>query len=234
MINIGWSLISAEVGMLGQPARYCNLTFAENEADSPWESFAVEHGFKPEDSTVTVNETMSYNRLGPGGGMSSQTTEQSLETLARMIQGSVGIMTRLQFAKGCRYHLALNPTLARQLSEAGFTKQSLAKWLYENTCIKWEHLSQQEKNMIKAAVKYGMAPGVTLDDCKKGQIFPAFADPKYLAALVAGDAAGNTVLWNSPVGSTSINPDMAKSVKGTQSAFMTKRIRGATLTKAGR
>lgn len=66
LINLGWSLISAEIGMLGQPSRYCNLTFGENEEESPWESFAVEHGYKAEDSTVTVDECVSTDRLGPG------------------------------------------------------------------------------------------------------------------------------------------------------------------------
>lgn len=58
--------------------------------------------------------------------------------------------------------------------------------------------------------------------------FPAFGDPKYLAILVAGDAASNTVLWNSPVGSTSVNLDLAESIKGSPPAFMTKVVRGAS------
>jgi hypothetical protein len=234
MINIGWRLMDADSGVVGDPEGFCNFTFAENEKNSPWKSFAVESGFRPEESTVTVNETMSYNRLGPGGGMSSQTAEQSLNALIGMIQGSAGAMTRLMFAKGSRYHLALNPTLARELAEAGFTKRSLANWLYEKSCVTWDQLSQSEQEMIQAVAKSGMVPGFKPEDCKTGLVFPAFGEPKHLAILVAGDAVSNTVLWNSPVGSTNINPDLANSIKGPQPAFMTKPIRGATLTKAGR
>lgn len=234
LINIGWRLMDSDSGVVGDPEGFCSFTFAENEKESPWESFAVESGYGPEDSTVTVNETMSYSRLGPGGGMSSQTAEQSLEALAGMLQGSGGVLMRLIFAKASRYHLALNPTLAREFAEAGFTRKSLAKWLYDKTCITWDQLSANEQGMIKMAAGSGMVPWLKPEDCKSGLVFPAFGDPKHLAILVAGDAVSNTVLWNSPVGSTSINPDLAKSVKATPNAFMTKLVRGATLTKAGR
>jgi hypothetical protein len=234
LINIGWRLMDADSGVVGDPEGFCNFTFAENDKESPWKPFAVDCGYGPEESTVTVNETMSYNRLGPGGGMSSQTMEQSLEALAGMLQGPAGAMTRLIFAKGSRYQLALNPTLARELAEAGFTQKSLAEWLYQKTCITWDQLSGSDQEMIKAAAKSGMVPWLKPEDCKTGLVFPAFGDPKHLAILVAGDAAANTVLWSSPVGSTNINPDLAESFKGTPVAFMTKAIRGAALTRAGR
>ena len=51
---------------------------------------------------------------------------------------------------------------------------------------------------------------------------------------MAGDPGGNTVLWISPVGSTTVSPDIAATVQGIPPVFMTKKIRGATLTKAGR
>jgi hypothetical protein len=234
LINIGWRLMDADAGFVGDPEGYCNFTFPENEKASPWESFHVGCGFSPEQSTVTVNETMSYNRLGPGGGMSSRTWEQSLDYLARTIRDSGGLLAKLQRGKGIRFQLALNPTLARELAETGFTKRSLAEWFRENTCTRWEHLNPPEQEMIKHAAAFGMVPELRLDDCRPGLIFPAIDDPEFLAILVAGDPAGHTVMWNSPVGSTSVGPDMADQVQGTLPAFMTKVIRGATLTKAGR
>jgi hypothetical protein len=234
LINIGWRLMNADPGYTGDPEGFCNFTFAENEQQSPWESFAVEWGYKPEESTVTINETMAYNRNGPGGGMSSQTMEQSLDTIARMIMGTGGTINRLMFTKGLRYQLALNPTLARQLADTGFTKQSLAKWLYQKTCVTWEQLNKEERETIKRLVSSGFSMGMKVQDIGPGMVFPAFEDPKQLAILVAGDAGGNTVLWNSPVGSTFISSDIADNYKGPVKPFMTKVIRGATLTKAGR
>ncbi len=166
--------------------------------------------------------------------MSSQTMEQSLEAIVRMLRGNGTALSRLAFASNSRYQLALNPTLAGQLAEAGFSKKSLAKYLYEKTCITWEQLNPGEKEAIRTAARSGIAPGVRPEDCKPGLVFPAFSDPKFLAILVAGDPGGNTVLWISPVGSTSINPDVDSSVRDNPRAFMTKKIMGATLTRSGR
>jgi hypothetical protein len=234
LINIGWRLMDADSGFTGDPEGFCNFTFAENEQESPWESFSVKNGYKPEESTVTINETMAYNRNGPGGGMSSQTMEQSLDALAKMLVGTGGIVSRLMFIKGARYQLSLNPTLAKQLADAGFTKQSLAKWFYEKTSIKWEQLKIEEKETVKNLVSLGFIPGMKVQDIKPGAAFPAFKDPSQLAILVTGDAGGNTVLWTSPVGSTFINSDMARDIKSPVKPFMTNVIHGATLTKAGR
>jgi hypothetical protein len=192
LINIGWR--SANTGYIGEPEGFCNFIFPENETDSPLTPFHVGQGFNPEDSTVTINEVMRFNRSGPGGGMSSKTIEQSLDAVASMLSGSGGA-AGLSFGKGARYFITLNPMLARQVADAGFTKQSLAQWLYEKTG--------------------------TIDD------------PKHVAILVTGDAASNTVLW-AGMGSTHINPDMADSIQSPPPTFMTKLIRGATLTEAGR
>jgi len=64
-----------------------------------------------------------------------------------------------------------------------------------------------------------------------GGTVPAFSDPRHILVLVAGDFAGYAVVWGTPVGSTVTLgdnqglPDLL---------FMTRKIRGATLTKSGR
>jgi hypothetical protein len=233
LVNIGWRLMDADPGHVGDPEGFCSFTFPENERQNPWESFAVTCGYGPEDSTVTVNETMSYNRQGPGGGMTSLTMEQALDAIAHMIKGSGTPMTKMMFSGACRYQLALNPTLARQLADAGFTKDSLAQVLQQKTSTTWEELSPGEQHMVKAFASSPMIPFITPEDCGPGMILRAFSDPEQLAILVAGDPGGNTVLWISPVGSTTVSPDVAATVTNVPPAFMTRKIRGATLTMAG-
>ncbi len=234
LINIGWRLMDADPGHVGDPEGFCSFTFPENERLNPWESFAATCGYAPGDSTVTVNETMSYNRQGPGGGMTSLTMEQSLDVIAGMIKGSGSPITKMMFSGACRYQLALNPTIARQLANAGFTKKSLAELLQQKTSTTWEQLSSGEQQMVKAFASSPMVPFITPEDCGPGMLLPAFADPQQLAILVAGDPGGNVVLWVSPVGSTTVSPDMAASVTSVPPPFMTRKIRGATLTEAGR
>jgi hypothetical protein len=142
-------------------------------------------------------------------------------------------VTRLLFAGTARCQIALNPSLARQLADEGFDRNSLAEWLYRNTCTKWEELNETEKKFTRGAV--GIMPGHKSEDCEPGLVLPAFAGPSSLAILVAGDAGGNTVIWNSPVGSTSVHPDMMNDPQSIpKPSFMTKVVRGAALTRAGR
>ena len=42
------------MGVIGNPANYTNIVIAENEKESPWQPFSVRHGFKPEESVVSV------------------------------------------------------------------------------------------------------------------------------------------------------------------------------------
>ncbi len=234
MINLGWRLIDADSGLTGEPEGYCTLIFPENETASPWESFAVETGFKAKDSTVTAIENFYYNRHGPGGGMSSQTLEDSMTQVANLVAStgfSSTLAVNLMFYEAKYCELVLYPTLARQIAEAGYTKESFRQWILDHTRIEWERIKPSDHQYVKLLAKSGKVPGLKLSDCKPGGSIPAYADPKHIAILVAGDYAGNTAIFGTPVGSTMSLGDQSVTQ---QSTFMTKKIHGATLTKAGK
>jgi len=42
------------MGVIGNPANYANIIIAENEKESPWQPFSVRHGFKPDESVVSI------------------------------------------------------------------------------------------------------------------------------------------------------------------------------------
>lgn len=227
MINIGWRFVGGVSNLTGVPEGYCNLIFPENEEDSPWESFAVENGYRPEDSTVTINECFSHNRFGPGTVMGSQPLNKMLNSLADIIAG-----TRMGSNSGRYCQIALYPAFARQLAAAGYTKQSLKQWLCENSRIPWDSLSQEQKNATKAAALSGKITGLKLEDCQPEGTIPTFPNPNHMAILVAGNMGGFTVVFHSAIGSTVISADNPGAPSGID--FMTKRIHGVTLTKAGR
>jgi hypothetical protein len=116
--------------------------------------------------------------------------------------------------------------MASQLADAGFSKKSFVQWLYDKTAIIWDKMSKEEQERFKESVAQGKYPGVSQEDCKSGLSLEPFTDLKNVAVLVAGDAAGTTLVFGTFWGST---VDAAKDVP-----FMTKVIHGATLTKAGR
>jgi hypothetical protein len=244
MINIGWSFFKTEGGMIGQPTRYTHLIFAENEAESPWESFAVEHGFSPEDSTVTLDECIWYDRLGPSGCMNPMPMEADMAQLASMVKGFTGGMTPARNApagpvwgpvdaesaiNGNYCTLVLYPALARQLAAAGYSKQYLAQWLCDQHRFPWDEYSDTQQESILKAAKAGSIPGLTVEDCKSDGTIPNF-NPRHLAILVAGPMAGQAMGF---YGGAATQPNF-DNPGSTEIDYMTKRIHGATLTKAGR
>ncbi|HTY63315.1 MAG TPA: hypothetical protein VMG30_13790 [Acidobacteriota bacterium] len=244
MINIGWALRDAEIGMQGQPARYCNFTFAENEEENPWESFAVSRGFKPGESTVTVDECITINSLGPSGSMDCQPLKKDLDQLAGMIQGFTGpVPPEAKFTSGLAGMLSsavdiinstyceigIYPTLARQAADAGYSKQALAQMLCDQYRVKWDLLSEKHQAQIKEAAASGIIPGLTLENCKPGGTIPTI-NSNHIALLVVGGTVGQCIGFYG-MGSTLIDPGNPGAPKVD---FITKRIHGAALTKAGR
>jgi len=244
MINIGWSFFKTEGGGIGQPTRYTHLIFAENEAESPWESFAVEHGYAPEDSTVTLDECIWYDRLGPSGCMNPMPMEADMARLASMVKGFTGGMTPARNApavpiwgsmdaepaiNGNYCTLVLYPALARQLAAAGYSKQSLAQWLCDQHRFPWDDYSDRQQESILKAAKAGSIPGLRVEDCRSGGTIPNF-NPRHLAILVAGPMAGQAMGF---YGGAATQPNF-DNIGSTEIDFMIRKIHGATLTKAGR
>ncbi len=231
MINIGWREMNiyAMPGGPGTPIAYTNYLIPENQKENPWESFSVEHGYKPEESTVSVNETLWVSN-GPGETLNFQTFEQSMESLANLFIPS-GFFGNTA-SSGYRYELVLHPTMASQLADAGFTKQSLVQWIYDKTSVNWNKMDEEERKRFKESVAQGQRRGIRLEDCKPGLLIEPFVDPKHVAVIVAGNAVGQTMVYTTAAGSTTPRADSPPDF--VERPFMTKVIRGATLTKSGR
>lgn len=108
------------MGSIGNAYNYA-CTWAENEERSPWEPLHVQHGFKAEDSTVTVFLGGWYTISGYGP---RDTWEQRFRhALAACEPYSPPI-------------LLLDPSAARGFVERGFTrKQQLIDWLGDNAVV---------------------------------------------------------------------------------------------------
>jgi len=103
-------------------------TFAENISDSPWEPYAVEKGFKPEDSAVMVAVAGMGEITTIGGGAVSPWTEQSiLDTIISRIssiRGTSVVWTGV-------YTVVMHPECAKRLSAKGMSKDDVQKYLWE-------------------------------------------------------------------------------------------------------
>jgi hypothetical protein len=87
--------------MYGQPSKFCNLVFCENEELSPWESYSVSQGFSPEDSTVLIEEIFYLDGVFQLGHMrmpSGIWTHGFQADLDRIAQKARGNTSALEFA----------------------------------------------------------------------------------------------------------------------------------------
>jgi hypothetical protein len=125
--------------------------------------------------------------------------------------------------------LVLYPALARQLAAAGYSKQALAQWLCDQHRFPWDDYSDSQQGSILKTAKAGSIPGLSVEDCKPGGTIPNF-NPKHLAILVAGAMAGQAM---GLYGGAATQPNF-DNPGSTEIDYMTQKIHGATLTKAGR
>jgi hypothetical protein len=108
---------------LGTPGKY-SFCFAEDEAGSPWESLAVERGFAPGTSTVTVFA---------GGGVHGLADQQSRrpESLARSLAAGLRSVAHPKLVVGFDACLVITPDHGRVFREAGWSKARLRQELAE-------------------------------------------------------------------------------------------------------
>jgi hypothetical protein len=191
-----------------------------------------------------VDECIFINSLGPGGGMDCQPLKRDLDQLAGMIQGITGpvppeakfmsglggmITNAVDLINSTHCEIGIYPTLARQAADAGYSKQALTQMLCDQHRVKWDILSEKHKVQIKEAAAAGIIPGLTLENCKTGGTIPTI-NSNHIALLVVGGAVGQCIGFYG-MGSSAMDPGNPGAPK---MDFMTKRIHGATLTKAGR
>jgi len=111
---------------LGWSGNTISTVVAENVGDSPWSSYSSDKGYSKNDSTVTVYAG------GPPVNMddhSSPTTAGILRTIANSVSyagqnSTCGVDSDVV--------ILLNPEFAKEFSDAGYTKEKLKVWLWEN------------------------------------------------------------------------------------------------------
>ena len=220
MINCGhmWPGVN-DMCLLGRQDAFGNTTFGENEQESPWEPYHVERGFKPEDSTVTIVNTMHHKR-GPGGPVVPATPYESLQDLAKTIE----VVNTPLGASSSEVVVAIDPTFAHQLSTLGFSKEDVKWWLFLQARTPYSDLRKEEKERLEQSIKSGKTPEYLWtwngqgyeDKIESIPDIPCVQNPERIHIAVVGGSPGYSYVWESPTGQG------------------TKLIRGATLTNAGR
>ncbi len=235
-IAIGWRdmTIYASPGGAGRSAAYANVLVPENQEESPWCSWAEENGFGPEESVVTACEFLG-DYGGPAEIVGYADPDAKLAALTNMFgrHGQAFASGLPPFAAGVRHMLVMHPTLARQLAARGFTRRSLVRYLYEQNVIDYDRMTEEQREALREELRLENLLGKTdlrPEDVKPGLHREPFSAPEHLMVFVAGSGSGQTQLYYTSTGSTA---GLAEGI-GAQRPWMTKVIRGAALTRAGK
>jgi len=113
----------------GSPGDAVAWVFGENEEASPWDSYAVEHGFGTADSVVTVKNV--YPTVDMPDHTSSA-PEQYLKWWSYVLNPMMHVPL------GCAskpYFIVLCPEHARMLAHAGWSKDQFRRALWEQTRV---------------------------------------------------------------------------------------------------
>ncbi len=221
LLNLGqtWPAVN-DMALVGRLSSYTFFTFAENTDASPWESYSVSLGYKPDESTVTVATAVGQITTLGGGAVAPWTAQGILDSA---ISNMAHIGTYLGGVYAADTILVLHPDCAAELAQMGYTRKSLQEYLYEQSRVPYSKLSPSTVKEVNRMIQDGRiraerAP-VFREALKEGGRVPSSQSPADIHILVAGGSPGYTFLL---------------SYSGPNWAHQTRKIRGATLTVSGR
>lgn len=168
------------MGSSGNNYAYNSVTFAENEECSPWEPFHVQHGFKREESVVSVFDDCV-------------TTSFALGLREKHWREHLGYMLRGMDPESPPVFL-LDPIAARLFVERGGfdTPARLAQWVHENAKlpagIYWD-IQGIQNHAYPDALK-GVEPFATFLKAGEDDLIPIFQSKDVKVIVVGGETNG--------------------------------------------
>jgi hypothetical protein len=253
-LNIGrtWPAKN-DMALTGRTPGHTFYTFSENAELSPWQPYHTSRGFYTNDSCVTVASVFSASPTQHfyGGVIATWTAPEILDRMVQDIKfrdrrnyfppGEKGVAAALGSGWGTkgvgavpgsgeganRHFIILFPELAAELKKMGFDQQGLQEEIYRRTAVPYEELNEREIDSIKKAIELGVIPterkNVFEQVLKSGGMVPVLISPEDLHFFVVGGAPGCAFSW-----------DYYRVPPYSYTAVMTKKVTGATLTKAGK
>jgi hypothetical protein len=147
-----------DMGVMGNPLKYTAVA-AENEEESPWEPLHVEFGLKKSDSAVTIAFPQCYLQHWPA----STDDEGILRSVQDYLHGAF------------THNIIFNPTHARILAKAGWTKQDIKDFLSEFGRTPARRSSNSSGMLFKGRI----TP-------RAGETTRIIRDPRVIRIIVAG------------------------------------------------
>jgi hypothetical protein len=134
----------------GNPAKY-SACIAENEEESPWPPFHVEHGFSARDSTVTALTMRSVAHIE---ARHTTVPEQLAVDLAGTISRTGALIH--ETISAC---IALGPEHAQLFARAGWSKDDLRRFVFEHAVNTREALAAAGKDAVSGKTRWRLSSG---------------------------------------------------------------------------
>jgi len=187
------------MGTFGYPLA---IALAEDEKSSPWPPFHTDQGFSREANTVTIGVTNNWGASPAPYDTADKTGAQTaLELLCREITKKTRLFNfpgRGPDAEEVMITLLLSPPVAKSLADAGYSKQDVRQYIYENT--------RMPLRDFEWVLKYTAILRTTLRERVEAGVFPdeflgapddlvrVLSSPDILHIVVCGDPHRNRVM----------------------------------------
>jgi hypothetical protein len=132
----------------GNPAKY-SACIAENEEESPWPAFHVEHGFDSQTSTVTA---MTMRSVAHIEARHTQLPEQLALDLAGTVARTGALIH--ETISAC---IALGPEHAALFARAGWSKDDLRRFVYQHAVNTRAGLAAVGKDAVSGKTRWRLS-----------------------------------------------------------------------------
>ena len=186
------------MGTFGYPL---GIVLAEHES-SPWPPFHVEHGYSPDESTVTVGVTNNWGSSpSPYATADKSGAHVALELLCREVLKKTRLFNfpaRGPDAEKIMLTLLLSPPVAQSLADAGYSKADVKRYIYEHATLPLEEYdwilryTAIMRTTARKLVEAGVLPPEFAGS--PGDRVRILSSPDVLHILVCGDPHRNRVM----------------------------------------
>jgi len=178
------------------------FALAENEKQSPWPPLHVERGFAWEANTVTVAVTNSWGPApSPYSARDRSGARTALEILCKELTKKNRLVTfpgRGPDADAMMITLLLSPAVARSLAEAGYSKQDVKNYIYENSRMSIEEFDwvTRRLSLMKETIQEKVKIGLFSDEFlgPPSSRVRILSGPDILHIVVCGDPNRNRLM----------------------------------------
>jgi len=162
----------------GQPGKF-TFCCAENEAENPWQPLAVERGFAPDCSTVTV--------VGATGTWSMNTHARDTNDLLRVFADTMMSPVSNDYVYGGEPWLILSPEHAHMLKREGLSKSDVKRRLWDLSKMPARRFATRDLERTQNARRAELGK-ITSDS-----LLPISVTPDDIIIIVAGGPGTHSV-----------------------------------------